>query len=245
MTYEPIDDWNLMTQPTTLYTLQQHELAVDQARARLDDIEHILSNDEQVKQSQATLDKQQTLFNQVQATVKDLELEIASLTQKIADVDELLYSGKLKNPKELADRQDELASLQRRLGIKEEDLVLALKDSEEQKTALGNARQNLEETQAEQKQRNVDLVAEQKQLNKDIKKNLRARKSLVAEIPEKDYKYYRQLRKKHKGQPIAVIEHEEICSFCHVGQTTSAIQDIKRNDEYIYCGNCGRILVSV
>lgn len=234
-----------MTQPTTLYTLQQHELAVDQARARLEDIEHILSNDDQVKQSQANFDEQQRRFNEAQTTVKDLELEIASLTQKIADVDELLYSGKLKNPKELADRQDELASLRRRLGIKEEDLVLALKDSEDQQAALAHAKQNLAQAQENQKQRNKDLVKEQKHLNKEIKKNLRARKTLVAEIPEKDYKYYRQLRKKLKGHAVAVLEDAEMCSFCHVGQTTSAVQDIKRNDEYIYCGNCGRILVSV
>lgn len=234
-----------MTQPTTLYTLQQHELAVDQARARLDKIEQILANDEQVKHLQSVFEKQQATLHDAQKTVKDLELEIASLTQKIADVDELLYSGELKNPKELTERQDELASLKRRLEIKEEDLILAIKNVDENTVALEHAHANLNTAHEEQAQRNTELIEEQKSLNKEIKNNLRARKALVAKIPEKDYQYYRQLRKKLKGQPVAAIEHEEICSFCHVGQTTSAVEEIKQNKEFIYCGNCGRILVSV
>ena len=234
-----------MTQPTTLYTLQQHELAVDQARARLDEIEQILANDEQVKHLKSVYEKKKSSLSDAQTTVKDLELEIASLTQKIADVDELLYSGQLKNPKELTERQDELTSLKRRLGIKEEDLTLAIKDVDDCKAALKHAKGNLKTAQKEQVQRNEDLVTEKKRVRKEINKNLRARKTLVANIPEKDYKYYQQMRRRHKGQPLAAIEHDEICSFCHVGQTTSAVQEIKQNEEYIYCGNCGRILVSV
>ena len=234
-----------MTQPTTLYTLQQHEIAVDQARARLDEIEQLLSNNEQVKKLKSAVDEQQTTLLQSQTTIKDLELEVASLTQKIADVDELLYSGKLKNPKELAERQDELASLKRRLDIKEEDLVLAIKAEDKNKTVLDNASTKLKLARKELKQRKADLIAEQKRLKQEVQKNLRDRKALVANIPESDYQHYRQLRKKLRGQAVAAIVHEEICSFCHVGQTTTDVQNIRQNNEYIYCGNCGRILVNV
>lgn len=238
-------DWNLMTLPTTLYTLQQHELTVDLARARLDEIEQILKNVKQVTRLKNEFDNHKVSLQEAQTTVKDLELEIASLTQKIQDVDELLYSGTIKNPKELTDRQDELLSLQRRLEVRQESLMLAGKDVDDRKVALEQVKEKLELAKEENEQRNQDLLAEQKTLNKEIKSNLRERKSLVGKISKKDYTFYRQLRKKLRGQAVAAIEHDEICSYCHVGQTTSAIQDIKRNTEFIYCGNCGRILVSV
>jgi hypothetical protein len=231
--------------PLKLYALQQFELAIDRARARLDEIEQALAKDETVTACQTRYDSCVMALSQAQAQVKDLELENAGLSEKITEVDTLLYSGKLKNPKELTERQNELDSLQRRKAGLEERLLIARQELEQARADLKTAEVNLQTAIQERDQRHIDLIAESDKLNKRIKKNLKERKQKLAEISEADYTLYRNLRKRHKGQAVAVLVDDMICSVCRVGQTTTSVDEIKDNHTLIYCGNCGRILVYI
>lgn len=230
--------------PSALYTVQKLEIAVDKARTRIETIEEQLANDEVVVARRNTLDKIIKEYNLTQATIKDLELEISSLTQKIKEVNELLYSGKLRNPKELTERQEEVESLQRRHKTLESRLMAALTEAEESNKQRETAEEALSEAVTNQKQENVDLVAEKESLQEQIVDNLRKRKSTMKSIPDKEYKSYRLLRKRKNGHAVAPLKGNA-CGLCGVSQTTSAVQDIQEGKRIIYCENCGRILASV
>jgi predicted nucleic acid-binding Zn-ribbon protein len=230
--------------PSALYTVQEFEIAVDKARARIERIEEQLANDEVVVARRNELDKLNKSYNQTQATIKDLELEISSLTSKIEEVDELLYSGKLKNPKELKDRQEELESLRRRHKTLEARLLAALTEAETVNKQHEAAEESLSEAVDKQKQDNVDLIAEKETLQEQILDNLRKRKTMVKTIPDNVYKNYRILRKRKNGQAVAPLKGNA-CGLCGVSQTTSAVQDIQEGNKIMYCENCGRMLASV
>lgn len=230
--------------PSALYTVQKLEIAVDKARARIETIEEQLANDEAVVARRNTLDKIIKDYNQTQSTITDLELEISSLTHKIKEVNELLYSGKLKNPKELTDRQEEVESLQRRHKTLENRLMAVLTEAEDRNKQREVAEEALSEAVSNQKQENMDLVAEKESLQEQIADNLRKRKSTMKSIPDKEYKDYRLLRQRKKGHAVAPLKGSA-CGLCGVSQTTSAVQDIQEGKRIIYCENCGRILASV
>lgn len=230
--------------PSALYTVQKFEIAVDEARARIEIIEEQLANDEIVGARRDALETVNKKHNQLQATIKDLELEISSLTDKIEEVNELLYSGKLKNPKELSERQDELASLQRRHKTLESRLMAALTEAEETSKEHEAAEEALNEAISRQKQENVDLIAEKKSLKEQISDHLRKRKSTMKTIPDKEYKNYRILRKRKNGHAVAPLKGNA-CGLCGVSQTTKAVQEIQEGDRIMYCENCGRILANI
>jgi predicted nucleic acid-binding Zn-ribbon protein len=228
--------------PATLYALQKLELSVDKARARITEIDAALENDEVVVARKAKLETVQSDLHQTQADMKDIELEIQGLNQKIQEVTDLLYSGKIKNPKELTERQDEVESLKRRVKTLEARLLDIMTWIEGLKRDTAKAQKALDEALAERRQMNADLVIERQQLDDQIKKNLKKRKQTRQSISDDSYKAYRTLRKKKNGMAVAPLKGSS-CGLCGVTQTTQSVQEIRQNDTMVYCSNCGRILV--
>lgn len=228
--------------PSTLYTLQTFELAVDKARTRMSEIERILNNDESVLACQSHLTECQHALVTSSATAKDLELEVASLKAKIKEVNDLLYSGKIKVPKELTDRQDELEMLKRQMNRLDVRFLEAMRLQESSQEDVEKAEQALKEATLSLKRLSAELSKEHQKLDAEIKVNLRKRKDMLGQITKDAYEAYRKLRKKKNGQAVSLL-HGNSCGLCGVGQTTTAVQEIKQADTLVYCTNCGRILV--
>lgn len=230
--------------PALLYTIQSFELAIDQARSRLESIDELLANDAQVAAAQAAHDTSLDTLQKLNAQVKNLELELAGLVQKISDVDTLLYSGQLQNPKELQERQSEFDSLKRRQQNLEIELLengesLKLAQVEQEETD-----QQLKDAIIERDKTHVDLIAEKKNLDSQIHQNLKLRKESLQNVSESVLKDYRKLRKQHRnGYAVALID-DITCSVCRIEQPTSEIQRILQGDEFVYCVGCGRLLAS-
>jgi predicted nucleic acid-binding Zn-ribbon protein len=232
----------MQTLPSTLYKVQTLEIAIDRSRERLDEIEDALANDERVVAAKKALEESQTALNQTEGEVRNLEMEIAGLAEKIEEVDTLLYSGKIKNPKELQERQQEVESLRRRREFLQERLADTEKLLAQQQAETEEQQQTLQDIQEERQQENVELVAEQKELKKEVKNKLRERKSVVKQIPDSTYKQYRTIRKKKGGIAVAHLE-SNFCDVCKIEQNSSIVQQVQQmSDELVFCENCGRIL---
>ncbi|NDJ85951.1 MAG: hypothetical protein GYB66_08705 [Chloroflexi bacterium] len=229
--------------PSTLYAIQTYELAVDEDRSRLEDIEQALAHDPAVASAQSTLETSQKDLHAAEADVQNLELEIAGLTEKIQEVDTLLYSGEIKSPKELQERQDEVDSLRRRLATLEETLATAKQVREERRDAHRQAEADLAEAKTNRDTSSRSMLAERKELEARIQSNLKHRKAIVKAVPDKMLKMYRTMRKRKNGQAVAKLEGAT-CTACKIEQPSSAIQQILQDDEIVTCVGCGRILTS-
>ncbi|MCB9438054.1 MAG: hypothetical protein H6673_13840 [Anaerolineales bacterium] len=228
---------------STLYAIQSLELAVDEARQRLHDIEAALSNDAVITATRQTLSTTEAALHEASAHTKNLELELSSLIQKIQEVDTLVYSGKIKNPKELQERNDEVASLRRRQTTLEEQLAEAKKVQSTAQQHHTEAQHTLEEALAHRVTDETELIEERDQLNHEIDTILRKRKAKMQGIPKETFDHYRNLRKRKRGQAIALLK-EDSCSACGIEQPSSDVQRILHGDEMVYCIGCGRILVT-
>lgn len=230
--------------PAKLYTLQKFEVAVDEARARIDEINTALENNQEVAARRAEHKRLADDLAQTQATVKDLELEIGGLNNQIEELNDLLYSGKIKNPKELIDRQDKLESLQRHVKTLESRMLTAMTDAERLKVKVGEAQKALDAALTAQREAHADLMAEREALEDQIQNNLRERKEAMKDVSKDEYKRYRQLRKQKRGMAVALL-NGATCGLCGVAQTTSAVEEVKKEKSIVHCSNCGRILVSI
>src|SRR5690606_32754045 len=90
-----------MTQAEALYHLQEVDLSIAQAQKRLGEIAAALADNSLISEAQSQVDQAQETLTPLQAKARNLELEIQSNSDKLRLTDQQLYSGNVRNPKEL------------------------------------------------------------------------------------------------------------------------------------------------
>jgi len=233
-----------MNQPQALYRLQLLETSLDDAKARLEEIDATLHNNEAIREAKKTLTARASDHQHANATVTDLELEIESLTNKQTEVNELLYSGKLTNPKELQERQDEMESLKRRQVKLENELVAARESLKQFEIAHDEAKAKFSEVETEQHSQHDHLLEEQQDLKLQMKNWLTERKAVLEDVDPKYHKMYKRIKQQKQGKAVVRLD-DIMCSACHGEQNLTVIHQVRQSNDIVHCTNCGRILVEV
>jgi predicted nucleic acid-binding Zn-ribbon protein len=232
-----------VSQASLLYRLQTLDLGIAQRRARLQEIEIVLGQDEAVRGARQRFEAADSALKPWQTRVRDLDLEIKSLAQKIQQTDRSLYSGKITNPKELQDMQEDIASLKRRQSQLEDELLEAMMKSEEGQTAVAEAQRQLNEAQAAWAGSQVDLLDEKQRLEKEVADWQAQRQQAAAAVDLASLSKYEALRPKKRGQAVALLKGDS-CVLCGVEQTSRIVQQVRQGTQLIYCESCGRILAT-
>lgn len=226
-----------------LLDLQAIDSTLDQLHQRLAAVkadQH--ETDELIAARQARAQTEQQA-RQRRAERKDLELAAAALDDKIQQAEKRLYSGLVKNPKELLDLQNDIHSLKRQKTTTDDQLfaaMLALENAEDAQTrAAGDAARIEADWQAAQARLQTAAV----ELEADIARQTAEQQTLRASLGEAHLALYDQLRRRKGG--LAVVEMlGNTCPGCGVRATANVLQQLAQGgDQYARCGNCERILV--
>lgn len=224
-----------------LHRLQQLENEEQDARDRLKRIEEALGETPALRRARQRVEGTAKTARQLNTKQKDLELQAETLKQKISRSEEKLYSGSIRNPKELSDRQAEVASLKRRLEQTEERLLETMIAREEATEAEAEARESLAQVEAEWGADQGDLVAERAELRQRLAELETAENDLIAQVPKGALKIYRDLRRT-KGKRAIVAMQGRTCTGCWT-ESPPALLKRSRPDELMFCDNCGRMLL--
>ena len=119
-----------------LYRLQQADSQMDQIRARLKTIQETLDNDLELRAAKDAVSAAENHHKQANSTLKESEAEVVKQSVKIEQTESSLYSGGVKNPKELQDLQMDVVSLKKHLGTLEERELEAMIHAEETELKL-------------------------------------------------------------------------------------------------------------
>nr|HID13182.1 hypothetical protein [Anaerolineae bacterium] len=232
-----------MTKGADLYRLQCLDSEGEEKRRRLAEVEAALGESEALRQARQVLESAQALVQRWALRQRDLELEIQGLSDKISRSEQRLYSGVVKNPKELADLQAEVAALKRRRQKLEDDLLEAMIEREEAEAVRAQAQVHLDETQARWSAQQADLMAEQEVLQGRLAEIEQARAALLPSIEAGDLTVYQALRRRKGG--LAVVQvRDGACGGCGVA-ISPRLEWQLRQGELVYCGNCERIIVRI
>lgn len=232
-----------MTKGADLYRLQCLDRERDEREHRLAEVEAALDESEALKQARRALESAQALVQRCRVRQRDLDLETQGLGDKISRSEQRLYGGAVKNPKELADLQAEVAVLRRRRHRLEDDLLAAMIELEEAQAAHAEARQHLDETQARWSVQQADLTAEREALQGRLAEIEQARAQVLPAIQAADLSDYQSLRRRKRGLAVVQIQ-DGACGGCGVGVPQSLEWQL-RQEGAGYCPNCGRIVVRV
>lgn len=232
-----------MSQAEALYHLQEIELSVIRRQKRLAEITQILGDDKVVAAAQADVAAVQAALAPLRTRARNLELEIQSNVQKTRATDDQLYSGKVKNTKELQDMQQEIVSLKKRHGELEELLLDVMLSVDDRETALTDAEAALARVVETRQGSQRDLLDEQAALQREVTTLKAQRETALKDVAPDSLAKYNALRPKKNNQPISVL-YGESCSVCGVEQTMAIVRQAQLAQSLVTCHSCGRILVS-
>lgn len=233
-----------MNQAQAMYRLQQTELTIMRAQKRIDEIQEALENNEAMQQARKQLEAADSILKPLRAQQRDLDHQIQSTLDKRKATEERLYSGSVKNPKELNDMQQEIESLGRWHKELEDRLLETMLQVDDAQEAYDAAATNLEAVQAEVEEKQSELIEEKKALQADIEAQKEIQTSILPLIHDENKRRYNKLKPRKANQPVSLL-NGSTCTVCGVAQIDSVVQKVRRGDEIITCKNCGRILVYI
>ena len=228
-----------MTSVKTLYDLQQIDLNIQKEQEALDEINSQLGENEALLKARTELIAEQEHLAEIEKQQRDLEWEIEDLRGSIAKLNDKLYDGKTKNPKELVSLEKEKEIFKAKLRQKEDDLLdlMAEIETAQDKIKIGSERLKKLEVGWQREQEN--LTQSQAKVKSRLSDLSQKRQALISEIAPQTLELYDSV-KLRKGQAVVRVAQGR-CHGCHLNLSMNEWQRA-RAGALIQCSSCGRIL---
>jgi predicted nucleic acid-binding Zn-ribbon protein len=222
-----------------LYRLQEVDLEIESGERALKQVASQLGESQAVIKTQKQLETEQKQLEDLSRQQRSAEWEIDDITTKLKAAEEQLFSGKVKNPKELTNLQHEVEAFKTRRNRLEEKALEIIDQVEQSEARIAKINSELDKLTAEWRRQQKELSDEMARL-KDSLADLKAKRQRLAdEIDPPAFEFYQNLR---KGKGIAVARVEQgICRGCRISLPTTDLQQA-RSGNLVQCSSCGRIL---
>ena len=230
-----------MNQVFILFRLQKIDTLLEQISNRLQKIELLINENTTIIAAQKTLSEITSVYDQSQKEFESLEEKIQQHKLKIGFSESALYGGKVKNPKELQDLQNEIASLKKSIQLLEDEQLALMDKIDSQSVIKKAAEADLHQKQAEKIQQTAALQGEKSALEKSRETTQKEKIALLSTVEKDKIDLYNRLFLQKKGLVVAQIQ-DGSCDACGTSLTPSELQTTKASLKITYCTGCGRML---
>jgi len=221
------------------YQLQEVELEIESSEQTLRQIDSQLGENQAVVRIQTKLALEQQRLEELREQQHSAEWEIDDITSKLTTAEEELYSGRIRNPKELASLQHEVDGLRVKRDQLEDKALEVMEQVELAAASVASVSSELKTVEAEWHSQQQQLSTEMEQLKAILADLKHKQQLLLAGIDPQPVEFYYQL-KKQRGQAVAKVE-QGICRGCRISLPTAEVQRA-RSGNLVQCSSCGRIL---
>lgn len=230
-----------MSRPFKLFRLQQIDSQLDWIHNRILEIDNLLKEDLALQKAIAHAEQSNQALQQARKDLRRAEDEVRQQRLKIEQSESSLYGGKIRNPKELKDLENEVAALKRYLSVLEDRQLEAMLAEEEAIEAQKLSAAALEETRQKFGQRSDELMHERERILRDANRLEDERSATLTSIPADDLALYTQLRKTRRGVAVAKVT-DRACSACGSTLNAALLSAAHSPNQINQCEVCGRIL---
>jgi predicted nucleic acid-binding Zn-ribbon protein len=224
-----------------LYRLQLLDTEWDGKGYRLEEVRASLGETDDLIRARADVAETTEYLGKVRAQNRALELEIAGVNAKLKKNQDRLYGGKVRNPKELSNLQEEAAALRRRRADLEDDQLELLIEIEEEEAELAERQARLRQIEAQWRESQAALETEKEALELRLLELEEERGAMRAQIGAGDLAEYDDLRRRLAGRPVALLKRG-MCQACHVDVPTGVARLVERGEGVHHCPVCNRLL---
>jgi len=222
-----------------LYELQEIDLEIESDEQALKQVTSQLGDSQAVLEAQVRLESEQQSLEELKHQQHTAEWEIDDITTRITTAEESLFSGRIKNPKELASLQHEVEALKDRRDRLEETALEVIDRVEQAEAGAAGIKSQLEGLTADWRRQQKQLAEEQARLKDVIIELSQKRQALSVVIAPETVEFYQFLRNS-KGRAVARVE-QGICRGCRISLPITDLQRA-RGSNLVQCSSCGRIL---
>lgn len=231
-----------MSQVQQLYQLQQIDTEIREKKQRLGEVLRAQKETAVLLAAKGRMETAVTTLQTWQTQRQTLNQELQTLKSKAKSAEQRLYSGNVKNPKELADLQSSIESMGRQRSTLEDETLEAMIMIEDAETEKAAADKVLQTILAEWEQSQGSLKKEQNELALRVHELMGQRKARLSSVTADSLAEYEAISRKANGIAIVKIKNS-LCTGCRLNVTTQREKEA-REGKKVYCANCGRILAA-
>lgn len=222
-----------------LYHLQELDLEIEDLKRQCQALEARLAEPAALQAARAEAQAAQQALRQAREKLRDLEWAVERLTAKIQPLEQRLYSGVVRNPKELDAMQKELEWLQAQRRRTEDQVLEQMAVVEQQQAETAQREQRLAAQVAAWENERSALLATRESLRERLAALQQARAAAVAALTPGLLERYEELRRAKRGRAVALVERN-VCQGCRMALAPAEVQ--RARQQLTVCSSCGRIL---
>ena len=222
-----------------LYDLQQIDLSIQKEQETLDEISSQLGESEALLKARTELLAEQERLAGMEKQQRDAEWEIEDLRGSVTQLNDKLYGGKTKNPKELVSLEKEMEIFKAKLRQKEDNLLDLMAEIEAAQDKIRTNSERLKKLEVDWRQEQEELAQRQAKVRSQLSELSQKRQAMTSEITPQTLELYDGIRQR-KGQAVVKVSQGR-CHGCHLNLSMNEWQRARAGD-LIQCSSCGRIL---
>ena len=222
-----------------LYELQEVDLELESHGQALKQLSSQLGESQTVLKVRRQLGMEGQHLEELKHGQHSTEWEIDGITTKLTAAEEELYSGRVRNPKELANLQHEIEILKARRNELEDKTLEIMEQAEVTTASTKTLKSELKTLEAEWQSQQRKLKTDMEQLRVMLANLKQKREEMSAQVDPTVVEFYGEL-KKQKGTAVAKVE-QGVCWGCRIALSNAELQRV-RGGGLMQCSSCGRIL---
>jgi len=230
-----------MSDSLNLYRLQKLDTAIDQKETRLEEIDIILKDNQELIKAKKKLEKAEAIEKEIRIQLNQIIDKVESQRIKRKTNQASLFSGNIKNPKALQDLQMESEALARYIDQLEDQQLGKMIAFEDAENTVAQSAKTVARVKAASIEENAALLGERSKLEDELSRLRKEKQAVTQSIPQKTRTLYNQLRKTKRGAAVASVS-DGGCSICGQALNPANLQSIRSGSKLIFCPSCGRIL---
>ncbi|HEY1828917.1 MAG TPA: C4-type zinc ribbon domain-containing protein [Acidimicrobiales bacterium] len=181
----------------------------------------------------------------LQSTQKDLEVQIAAVTERRAVVEQRMYAATDSAARDLQAMSDEVTHLKARQGELEEVELVAMVEQEPIDAELAELSARQGPAEAEVARLRAAVAEQFDEIETELAAATAARADEVAHVPASLLERYDRVSRQVKGRGVArLVGHR--CDGCRLEMSSVEVERVRHAgpDDVVMCEQCGRILVA-
>jgi predicted nucleic acid-binding Zn-ribbon protein len=171
---------------------------------------------------------------------KQLELELATTQSNLEKFEQ--DKTRVRNEKEYTAVLREIDASRKHVGALESEILRLMEEAEKLDAVIAEKLPETEGLRAQLDQSLSSLEQEQQQADQSLSSMNKRRAELAQHLPKSLFASYDRMSRLRRGQALAEVSLEGICSACRMRVRPKVFSDVRKGNELITCENCGRIL---
>lgn len=222
-----------------LLAYQRHVEKERELRDQIERVEGVLSANPDVASAEAALAEAREQQQGILLRIREADRERESHRTMLRSRERELMSGRIRNPTELMQMNQEVQHMKASFAEEEEAELRLMDEEEAADVAVRDAAQRLDEARAHASADEPTLRRDLEAWQAELATVQADSASTWSQVPAPLQAAYLRVR---AHPQVAEVDHNQ-CLACRVTVTSSGMQVLRKGDDVVHCDNCGRILV--